>query len=122
MHCNVHADERWNDFVFEQATEWQQIILAWMTNNHDHPLLIVKYEDVKVETPGELGKMLDFLQISHSTSVLQEFAVNVQDEIPIIDYTSDETDFINSVVENTIATLRASSMDDKCDLTSYLKD
>ena len=106
--------------MFEQATEWQQIVLAWMTNNYDHPLLVVKYEDLKLDTPGELGKMLDFLRVPHSTSVLQEFAVNVQDEKPTIDYTSDEIDFINSVIENTIATLRTNNIHDKCDLTSYI--
>ena len=108
--------------MFEQATEWQQIVLAWMTSNHDHPLLVIKYEDLKSDTPRELGKMLDFLQVPHRASVLQEFTVNVQDEKPTIDYTSDEIDYINSVVENTIATLRTSNIDDKCDLTSYLKD
>lgn len=93
-----------------------------MTNNHDHPLLIVKYEDIKLDTPGELGKMLHFLQVPHRTLMLQEFTVNVQDDKPTIGYTSDEIDYINSIIESTIATLRTSNIGDECDLTSYLRD
>ena len=53
----------WNDFVHEQALIWERTVLAWVSNNHNHPVLVVKYEDLKNETVAELKRMLDFLQV-----------------------------------------------------------
>ena len=62
----------WNNFVHEQAMIWEQTILAWITNNYDHPVLVVKYEDVKKNTESELRRILDFLQVPYSSSRLKE--------------------------------------------------
>ena len=116
------VDERWNDFIFEQATEWQQIVLAWLTNNHNHPVLTVRYEDLKLDTADELKKMLEFLQVPYSTSMVQDLIQNTYDEKLSIAYTPDDRIYINSVVKSTVETLRTYKIDTKGDILSYLRD
>ena len=119
------ADERWSDFVLEQVTVWQQIVLSWMTANPNHPLLVVKYEDLHLDTEAELMKMLDFLRAPYSASVVQELSLNLNDEeeeqLSVV-YTVDEREYINSVIKSTIETLTIHKIDDtECDLSLYLR-
>ena len=64
----------WNNFFHEQAVLWEQTVLAWIICNHNHPVLIVKYEDIKKNTQTELRRMLNFLQVCmpYSSSRLKD--------------------------------------------------
>ena len=41
------------------AVEWQETVLAWIVNNGGHPVIVVKYEDMKTKhlngTPENAG-------------------------------------------------------------------
>ena len=69
---NSGTNSSWDDFVREQTTIWERTVLAWVLNNHRHPVLVVKYEDVKNDTETEIAKMLNFLQVPYSRSRLRE--------------------------------------------------
>ena len=92
-----------------------------MIDDLNHPVLAIKYEDLQLDTVAELKRVLDFLQAPYSTFILEELALNFQEDKPSIVYTADETNYINSLIKSTIETLAASKVNSECDLSSYLK-
>ena len=62
---------RWNAFVYDQSQRWFTMLENWISKNRKHPVLLVKYEDLKNDTAMEIQKILDFLDISYSTEDLQ---------------------------------------------------
>ena len=97
-------------------------MLAWTATSHNHPLLIVKYEDLIEDTSSVLMEMLDFLQVPYSSSAVQELAMNLNVEEISLTYTSDERDYINSIIKGTIESLRTSKLDTDCNLSLYILD
>lgn len=97
-------------------------MLAWTATSHNHPLLIVKYEDLIEDTSSVLMEMLDFLQVPYSSSTVQELAMNLNVEEISLTYTSDERDYINSIIKGTIESLRTSKLDTDCNLSLYILD
>ena len=117
---SVHADERWSDFVFEQASEWQQIMLAWTAGSgQGHSLLMIKYEDLIADAAAVLSRVLAFLDVPYSSSIVQKLRLELQDEVPLIEYTTDERDYINSIIRSTIDTIRTSNTE--FDMSDYLR-
>jgi len=53
-------DEEWNTTVRKLATKWLQHVLTWLTTR-GIPTLVVEYDDLKMDTYGELKRMLDFI-------------------------------------------------------------
>lgn len=97
-------------------------MLAWTATSHNHPLLIVKYEDLIEDTSSVLMEMLDFLQVPYSSPAVQELAMNLNVEEISLTYTSDERDYINSIIKGTIESLRTSKLDTDCNLSLYILD
>ena len=115
----IITDERWSDFVFEQASEWQQVLLAWTAGSQNHPLLIVKYEDLIADTAAVLSRVLDFLQAPYSTAVVQDVGVDLQDGNSFVEYTADEREYINSIIKSTIETVKSTNAE--FDMSEYLR-
>ena len=69
-----------------------------------------------------LMEMLDFLQVPYSSSTVQELAMNLNVEEISLTYTSDERDYINSIIKGTIESLRTSKLDTDCNLSLYILD
>lgn len=93
-----------------------------MTVNHNHPVLVVKFEDLQMDTVAELKRMLDFLQTPYSNAGVEELGLSISKDEPSLVYTTDEINYINSMVENTIEALAVHGVDsDRCDLSVYLK-
>ena len=116
----------WNNFVHEQAVIWEQTVLAWIINNHNHPVLIVKYEDVKKNTQTELRRMLNFLQVPYSSSRLKEvvargYRMYRREHSQSFDhYTPDQRDTVRSTIERVSKYLKANGLLDKANVTLYL--
>lgn len=51
---------------------WQNTIKHWLISSSYHPVLVVKYEDLKKNTLCEVQRMLDFLGIKYEEEVLAE--------------------------------------------------
>lgn len=45
---------------------WEQTVLGWLIANRGHPIHVVKYEQLKLDTKGELEKIMKFLQVPYS--------------------------------------------------------
>ena len=121
LQCVMIVDNQWSDFVLEQAKKWQQIIQSWIINDLNHPVLAVKYEDLRLNAVAELKKILDFLRTPYNTFIIEELALNkFQEKKPSMTYTTDQTNYIYSIIKSTIETLATSKMDTEF-LSSYLQ-
>ncbi len=117
----IALDTQWSDFVLEQIKRWQQIFQSWIIDDLNHPVLAVKYEDLRLNTVNELKRVLDFLRTPYNPFIVEELALNkFQENKPPVMYTTDQTNYINSIIKSTIETLAASKMDSEY-LSSYLK-
>ena len=57
-------NENWNKFVEFYLPQWGDYFPLWLLvegAGHDHPVHVVKFEDLKSNTSLEVGKILDFL-------------------------------------------------------------
>ena len=93
-----------------------------MTADLNHPVLAVKYEDLRLDTVPEFERILDFLQAPYSALVLEELVLNIQEDNLSTAYATEERNYINSIIKSTIETLAAHEVDSELlDLSSYLK-
>lgn len=59
---------QWEEFVREGIHQWETMLRNWIVLRHSvakHPLLIIKYEDLKREPEAGLRQMLDFLKVDY---------------------------------------------------------
>ena len=116
----------WNSFVHEQAMIWEQTVLVWITNNHDHPVLIVKYEDIKNNTESELRRMLDFLQVPYSSSRLKEVVARGyhmyrrKHSESFDHYTPGQRDTVTSAIERVSKRLKDNGLLEQVNVLLYL--
>ena len=126
VYLYVGTNSDWNDFVYEQATVWKRTIFAWVAENHNHPLLVVKYEDLKKNTMAELKKMLDFLQVPYSNSRLNEvmargYSMYKREHGEVFDhYTEDQRDAVRSAIEHVSKSLEENGLLGVANVSSYL--
>ena len=101
-------------------------MLAWITNNHDHPVLIVKYEDIKNNPQSELRRMLDFVQVPYSSSRLKQvvargYRTYRREHSETFDhYTPDQRDTVRSAIERVSKCLKESDLLEKANVSLYL--
>ena len=89
---------------------WKSRIINWVLKSSDeHPVHVVRYEDLKKDTPGELSKILTFLRIPHtvkdiSSRLLEDFTTfkrrHVNDNFE--HYSRSQKQYIKSVLLDTI--------------------
>ena len=101
-------------------------MLAWIANNHNHPVLVIKYEDIKNNTQAELRRMLDFLQVPYSYSRLNEvvargYRMYQREHSETFDhYTSGQRDIMRSAVEQVSKSLRENGLLYQANVSAYL--
>lgn len=117
----------WNNFVHEQAIIWEQTVLTWIISNHNHSVLIVKYEDIINNTESELRRMLDFLQVPYSSSRLKEVVTRGykkyrREHSEMFEhYTTGQRDTVRSTIERVSKCLKESGLLEKGNVTLYLR-
>ena len=105
---------------------WERTVLAWVSNNHNHPVLVVKYEDLKKDTLTEVKRMLDFLQVPYSESRLTEvvfrgYSMYKRQHVEKFDhYTTEQREVVRSAIERVSRTLHENSLLVKANVSSYL--
>ena len=129
-HTAIHAGEnrKWNVSVHRKALKWQQTIFAWVVNNMDHPVIVIRYEDMKANTSRELQRMLDFLQVPYTEAQFQRVVNNGYEKFkrrhsPRDDYdhyTSEQRAFVNSVIRSTHSVLEEYHLSEICTVYDYL--
>ena len=108
--------------------EWQETVLAWTVNNGDHPVIVVRYEDMKTNISRELQRMLDFLQVPYTETQLQSvvskgyntFKRNHSLDDDFEHFTPAQRLFVKSLVRTTKTKLEEHGLADRYNLTSYL--
>ena len=107
---------------------WERTVLAWVANNHNHPVLIVRYEDLKnnTRTVVEMKRMLDFLQVPYSSSRLSEvvargYSVYKRQHGEEFDhYTQDQRDTVRSAIERVAKSLEEHNLLKRANVSVYL--
>ena len=115
-------------YVHTQALRWQRTIFAWMVNNMGHPVVVVKYEDMKANTSKELRRMLNFLQVPYTeaqfqsvvTSGYEKFRRHHSSQDDYDHYTSEQRAFVNSVIRTTHSILEEYCLSETCSVHEYL--
>ena len=76
----AHAgnNSAWNTFLKRDIKQWSSYFSTWLVNGTrlGHPVHVVKYEDLKADTLGEVKKMLDFLQFRYEEEDLKKSLAN----------------------------------------------
>ena len=131
-HTSIHAGEnrKWNVSVHRKAVKWQQTILAWVVNNMGHPVIVIRYEDMKTNTSRELRRMLDFLQVPYAEAQFQRVVNSGYETFrrrhsPRDDYdhyTSEQRAFVNSVIRTTHSVLEEYHLSETCNVYDYLTE
>jgi hypothetical protein len=66
-------NENWNKFVKFYLPQWGDYFPLWLLvegSSHDHPIHVVKFEDLKSNTSLEVGKLLNFLGFPYNEEEL----------------------------------------------------
>ena len=115
--------------MHSQAIEWQDTVIGWLINNHNHPVVVVKYEDLqKNGVLTEVRKMLDFLKFPYSVTTVvrrlkkeyNEFRRKHENET-FEHFTPTQQALLQIVIHNTIHTLKSHGLSKVCDITEYLR-
>ena len=107
---------------------WQDTVVGWLINNHNHRLMVVRYEDLVTGTHPEVMMMLDFLRFPYSLSTVarrlrrnyDEFHRSQSNTSPHDHFTAEQISFVDTVIKNTVSILRSHRLLDMCNITDYL--
>ncbi len=65
-HLHPGNNEDWNNYIELKGARWLRQIGGWLTLAKDYPILVVRYEDLKADTLGQVERMLDFLGVPYT--------------------------------------------------------
>ena len=110
------------------AVLWQETLVGWLVHNHNHRVLVVKYEDLLTNTDSEVMKMLDFLGYPYSGSTVSgklkqdynEFHRRNSNTTSFDHFTVKQVAFVDKDIKNTLQILRSHRLLETCDNNHYL--
>lgn len=110
-HTNLSSpgsSKEWNEFVFKEVKVWQETLLVFLLHNYNHPVMVVRYEDLKKNTKYELRRMLDFMQVPYRQSQLDKIVnkgyskYKRKKTLKEFDhYTLEQREYVRSVIKET---------------------
>ncbi|CAI8058343.1 WSC domain-containing protein 1 [Geodia barretti] len=65
-------EEKWDTFLRGYMRHWSSRLLQWIIYQDKHPIHILRYEDLKQDTVGEIEKTLDFLDVSYDPETVRK--------------------------------------------------
>ena len=65
-------EEKWDMFLRGYMRHWSSRLLQWIIYQDKHPIHILRYEDLKQDTVGEIEKTLDFLDVSYDPETVRK--------------------------------------------------
>ena len=106
--------------------DWQQYFIGWIVNGRGHPVLVVRYEDLKTDKIGQVKRMLDFLRVPYSEDELQKrmeadlgtFRRKHHGEFE--HFTSKQRDYVRQKIAETLDYLKKRNYEDTLGVTEYL--
>ena len=89
-----------------EAHVWKQTVLGWLIANKGHPIHVVKYEQLKLDTKGELERIMEFLQIPYSRRQLERvvqagYSVFKRKHRDVEYYTQAQKEYVRDIVRIT---------------------
>ena len=119
----------WDKWVKSNAVIWQDTVMGWVVNNHGHRVMVVRYQDLQKDANSEVMMMLDFLEFPYTlTTVNKKLAKNYNEfhrkhsnTTSFQHFTSEQREFIKSVIQNSILLLQSQGLLEVCDIRDYLE-
>ena len=68
----IGTNKRWTEFIRSQIPRWQGMIEGWVINHRKHPILVVKYEDLKKNVTLQVKIILTFLSFPYLDREIEE--------------------------------------------------
>lgn len=133
LRCNTSQlniageNEKWVDFIEEGIQKWHNTLYDWAIQGmiEGRKVLVVYYEDLKINTKQEVKRMLDFLGVKYihrETNNLDEFHRQHNDSATdtFDPFTPEQKTLVHSMIQNTIKEIEENHLD--ITLTQYLTD
>ena len=101
-------------------------MLSFLVGNQGHPVIVVRYEDLRLNIESELRRMLDFLQVPYHEAALRRVAQTDytkyrREKQQMVYYTREQRDYVFSVVQETVNTLAERSSAHADSFEDYLR-
>ena len=120
----------WNDFLHGIGPRWKKTIDKWFLDLHSlgHPVMVVRYEDLKRDTIKEVKRMLEFLKFTYDEQSLSKRLAEKASESfhrnhtnnNFEYYTTEQRRYINSLLQETIQLLKQYQVEHLFNLHEYL--
>ena len=99
---------------------WQQTLLHWLVLNHDHPVLLVHYEELREDPKTSLADIFDFLHVPYSSDKLAQVTWAEEGREGVMErFGAQEVKYVNSVLKGTAEMLTHHSHTQDVNLTQY---
>ena len=97
--------------------------MSWLRDNKNHPVLVIRYEELRKNTQRELSKMLDFLHVPFSTTKLDKvrWKENDNGDFGNFKFTDTQQNYVNSVIQKTAEVLSMHSLTKDINLANYFR-
>lgn len=121
-------NKEWDAYVHSQAVEWQNTIIGWLIKNKGHPVMLIKFEDLKRNTEIEVMRMLDFLLVPYTEQQVMEVVESgfmefkrKQRHAPSLEhYTAKQVAHVNEVLRTTVQLLDVRRLSHVCSISDYV--
>lgn len=129
MVCLFTVSKDWDEFLHTYMNAWLTRLRNWVLNQTpEHPVVVVKYEDLKKDTMTEVEKILTFLGFSFDENYVSQrlaedftmFKRPHSKESEFERYTGDQLQHMKSVVLQAIKLVEEKLMTHVVKLDDYL--
>ena len=127
----MHAgdNKEWDDYIRAIGERWKKTILMWYGSAHTlhYPILVVRYEDLKQDSLGQVLRMLNFLNVEYDKAEVERrlqngfSAVHRNHTYDYDHYTEDQKMYMRSMLQSTTSELQSMGVEhEELHLTEYL--
>ena len=118
FYLSFHAgdNKEWDRFLRGRCHKWQTHFTSWIITSKNHPILVVRYEDLKDNTLGEMERMLDFLGFAYTREELARrlekgyTAFKRTNHGNFEHYTQEQKKYIQKLVRGAVETLSSEGL------------
>ena len=130
IHWYIGNNTEWNKYVHEIGERWKKTVVNWFVKsaNFSRPVMVVRYEDLKVDHVMQVERMLTFLEFPFDKN---ELKVKMNDGYDAFrrphknefeHYTPEQKKYVNTMLLDTIKILTHHKMEHLFHLEDYLDD
>ena len=119
------SNKLWGDFVLRQTRRWKTMLMNWVVNRKQHPVLVVKYESLQNDSITESKRILDFLGLAYGILHTQKLNDESQQTFHrkhknhFDHYTPSQRNFVHSIVTEAVRFLQDYNLSEIIDIKDY---